>query len=70
MCAVVQFVHHVNGSYWSTMLLADMSCDVFEMTVNRGIIAVILAFVLFGVTSMPDGPFLRPHPGIWLYTFV
>lgn len=52
------------------MLLADMSCDVFEMTVNRGIIAVILAFVLFGVTSMPDGPFLRPHPGIWLYTFV
>lgn len=29
----------------------------------RGIVAVILAFVLFGVTSMPDGPFLRPHPG-------
>jgi hypothetical protein len=29
----------------------------------RGIVAVIFAFVLFGVTNMPDGPFRRPHPG-------
>jgi len=33
---------------------------------DRGVVAVILAFVLFGVTSMPDGPFLRPHPGTLL----
>lgn len=26
---------------------------------------MILAFVLFGVTHTPDGPFRRPHPAFW-----
>ena len=30
----------------------------------RGITAMVLVFVLFGVTQTPDGPFRRPHPGI------
>ena len=36
----------------------------------RGVIAVIIAFVVFGVTITPDGPFKRPHPGlIHLFTW-
>ena len=31
----------------------------------RGLVAVILTFVLFGVTHTPDGPFRRPHPAFW-----
>ena len=29
---------------------------------------MVLAFLLFGVTQTPDGPFKRPHPGIFMYT--
>lgn len=29
----------------------------------RGLTAVVLAFLLFGVIHTPDGPFVRPHPG-------
>lgn len=36
-----------------------------DYNAKRGIIAVILAFVLFGVTITPDGPFRRPHPAVW-----
>lgn len=32
---------------------------------KRGIIAMVLAFLLFGVTQTPDGPFKRPHPAFW-----
>lgn len=30
---------------------------------NRGLIAVVFSFLLFGVIQTPDGPFIRPHPG-------
>lgn len=36
-----------------------------DYNAKRGIVAVILAFVLFGVTITPDGPFRRPHPVLW-----
>lgn len=26
-------------------------------------VAVIVVFILIGVIHMPDGPFVRPHPG-------
>lgn len=32
---------------------------------KRGLIAVSFFWVVFGMTIMPDGPFLRPHPAIW-----
>lgn len=32
---------------------------------KRGVTAVTLAFLLFGVTQTPDGPFRRPHPAFW-----
>ena len=25
---------------------------------------MILVFILFGITQIPDGAFIRPHPGI------
>ena len=31
---------------------------------KRGLIACASFFVLFGITQTPDGPFIRPHPGI------
>lgn len=32
---------------------------------KRGLAAVVFAFLLFGVTMTPDGPFKRPHPALW-----
>lgn len=29
---------------------------------KRGIVAMVLTFLLFGVTQTPDGVFRRPHP--------
>ena len=26
-------------------------------------------FVFSGMTIMPDGPFLRPHPALWRFSF-
>ncbi|KER23880.1 hypothetical protein T265_08342 [Opisthorchis viverrini] len=34
-------------------------------TFFRGLTAMILVFVLFGVVHTPDGPFRRPHPAFW-----
>ena len=31
----------------------------------RGLAATVLVFILVGVTFMPDGPFIRPHPALW-----
>lgn len=36
-----------------------------EYNTKRGITAMVLAFLLFGVTQTPDGPFRRPHPAFW-----
>ncbi|XP_052271614.1 phosphatidylserine synthase 2-like isoform X3 [Dreissena polymorpha] len=32
---------------------------------KRGVTAMGLCFLLFGVTQTPDGPFRRPHPAFW-----
>ena len=29
----------------------------------RGALAVVVVFIVIGVIHMPDGPFIRPHPG-------
>ncbi|RXG51919.1 Phosphatidylserine synthase 2, partial [Armadillidium vulgare] len=38
--------------------------------VKRGVIAMVSAFILLGVTVIPDGPFKRPHPAVWRFTFI
>ncbi|XP_066941622.1 phosphatidylserine synthase 2-like [Macrobrachium rosenbergii] len=37
---------------------------------KRGLVASVLVFILLGVTVTPDGPFKRPHPAIWRFTFI
>nr|XP_045618708.1 phosphatidylserine synthase 2-like isoform X1 [Procambarus clarkii] len=37
---------------------------------KRGLVASVSAFILLGVTVTPDGPFKRPHPAIWRFTFI
>lgn len=32
---------------------------------KRGLIAVVVVFILIGIIHMPDGPFVRPHPILW-----
>lgn len=32
---------------------------------KRGLVAVIVVFILIGIIHMPDGPFKRPHPVLW-----
>ena len=32
---------------------------------KRGLIAVVVVFILIGMIHMPDGPFVRPHPVLW-----
>lgn len=36
-----------------------------DYNAKRGLMAVILAFLLFGVIHTPDGVFIRPHPAFW-----
>ncbi|XP_052801197.1 phosphatidylserine synthase 2-like [Mya arenaria] len=36
-----------------------------DYNMKRGVTAMGLCFLLFGVTQTPDGPFRRPHPAFW-----
>ena len=45
-------------------LFEDRSDDTLY-NVQRGVVAVIIVFILIGVIHMPDGPFVRPHPVLW-----
>jgi len=36
---------------------------------KRGAVAVLFFWVTLGMTIMPDGPFLRPHPALWRFAF-
>jgi len=36
---------------------------------KRGFGAALFFWMLLGMTIMPDGPFLRPHPALWRFTF-
>ena len=40
-----------------------------EFNSKRGIYAALFFWVSAGMTIMPDGPFLRPHPLIWRAAF-
>ena len=40
-----------------------------EYNSKRGICAALFFWVFAGMTIMPDGPFLRPHPAIWRAAF-
>lgn len=40
-----------------------------EYNTKRGLVACVLVFLLLGVTQIPDGPFRRPHPALWRFTF-
>ncbi|KAF7233697.1 hypothetical protein EG68_10052 [Paragonimus skrjabini miyazakii] len=66
--------------FWNThtgLCLLVFSCFLFyvavlehgnfssEYNMKRGLSAVVLVFVLFGVIHTPDGPFRRPHPAFW-----
>ncbi|CAH1786738.1 unnamed protein product [Owenia fusiformis] len=50
-------------------IFEDVSLDP-EYNTKRGLLAVLCAFVLFGVVHTPDGPFRRPHPAFWRFVFV
>ncbi len=32
---------------------------------QRGVVAVVVVFILIGMIHMPNGPFVRPHPALW-----
>jgi phosphatidylserine synthase 2 len=34
-----------------------------------GLLAALFFWVALGMTIMPDGPFLRPHPALWRFAF-
>merc|ERR1719464_1684154 len=36
---------------------------------RRGFLAALFFWVTLGMTIMPDGPFLRPHPALWRFCF-
>ena len=38
---------------------------VYVWLLCRGVIAVVVIFLLIGIIHMPDGPFIRPHPVLW-----
>ncbi|CAH8461345.1 unnamed protein product [Schistosoma rodhaini] len=54
-CILIYVALLENGNYSS------------EYNMKRGISAVIMVFLLFGVLHTPDGPFLRPHPAFWRF---
>ncbi|GAU97853.1 hypothetical protein RvY_09082 [Ramazzottius varieornatus] len=36
---------------------------------RRGILAVMVMFLVFGIMTTSDGPFRRPHPIVWRFVF-
>jgi len=34
-----------------------------------GLVACVIVFILLCVTVTPNGPFKRPHPAVWRFTF-
>ncbi len=32
---------------------------------QRGVVAVVIVFILIGIIHLPNGPFVRPHPAFW-----
>ena len=45
--------------------IVEQTPDDTLYNVRRGIVAVVIVFILIGVIHMPDGPFVRPHPVVW-----
>ena len=45
--------------------IVEQTPDDMLYNVRRGVVAVIIVFILIGVIHMPDGPFVRPHPVVW-----
>ncbi|KAK3103672.1 hypothetical protein FSP39_020900 [Pinctada imbricata] len=45
--------------------LIEEQIDDSDYNTKRGLVAVVLTFLLFGVTQTPDGVFRRPHPAFW-----
>ena len=45
------------GLWLTCSLFFDFNLD------TRGMMAVVIVFILIGVIHIPDGPFIRPHPG-------
>ena len=63
-----------------TVLIALISCLVYTAVIEtpvddpvhngkRGAVAVLFFWVTLGMTIMPDGPFMRPHPALWRFAF-
>jgi len=40
-----------------------------EYNTKRGLVACVIVFILLCVTVTPNGPFKRPHPAVWRFTF-
>jgi phosphatidylserine synthase 2 len=36
-----------------------------DFNAKRGLTAICITFLLFGIINTPDGPFVRPHPVFW-----
>ena len=49
-------------------LIEDTSND-SDYNAKRALLACLFFWVTLGMTIMPDGPFLRPHPAIWRLAF-
>ena len=65
------FVIHVSVAIKGTNVSLSVTCKPsVAIYLCRGIVSVILAFVLFGLIHTPDGPFIRPHPIIWRLSLV
>ncbi len=43
--------------------------DDLDYNTKRGAVAALFFWVTLGMTIMPDGPFVRPHPAIWRFAF-
>ena len=50
-------------------IIEDPTTNDAEFNSKKGIYAVLFFWVSAGMTIMPDGPFLRPHPLIWRAAF-
>ncbi|XP_059099271.1 phosphatidylserine synthase 2-like isoform X2 [Tigriopus californicus] len=40
-----------------------------DFNFKRGLLAALFFWVFLGMTIMPDGPFIRPHPALWRFAF-
>ena len=70
-CLIYEGRSDLSFLHFQRLVAGLIKTPVEDSTYNgrRGFMAALFFWVTLGMTIMPDGPFLRPHPALWRFSF-